>query len=71
MIFLLGLALAAFGAWNIQPGVMNTAPVLALTGVGIAAYGLWHWVSENSEDITEAHPDALGSLDVREREGHR
>lgn len=71
MVFLLGLALTAIGAWNTTPGVLNTAPLLALSGIGIAAFGLWRLVSINSEDITETHPDALGSLDIREREGHQ
>lgn len=71
MIFIVGLVLAAIGAWNTQPGILNTAPLLALTGVGIAAYGIWHWVTQNSEQIEYPHPDALGSLDIREREGHQ
>lgn len=58
------------GVANTTPGVLNAAPVVTFAGLILAVYALVNLVFDTTEDITEAHPDAFGSLDIREREGH-
>ena len=58
LIFLLCLVLFANGArsW-----------LLVLFAVVMFAVAGWAWGAPWSERISEDHPDALGSLDIRER----
>lgn len=52
-----------------------TVDGVTILGVLIATIGLWILGAFSLEgwigDIPEDHPDALGSLDLLEREGHR
>lgn len=69
VIFTPGLLiiLASFPRLTVD-GVTVLGVLLGLLGLWILGAFRWDtWM----EDIPEDHPDALGSLDLLEREGHR